>query len=129
MKDDQVKPAGLGARDLLRLDVGYLLYGNDMDEQTTPLEAGAEWVVAWNKDLFQGKPALLKQKEQGLTRSLVGFEMNGTREFPRHDMEILKDGASYWKSHQWKFFSHFTKRHWIRVASPSPMYGRDLDRN
>ena len=89
---DQVKPAGLGARDLLRLDVGYLLYGNDMDEQTTPLEAGAEWVVAWNKDLFQGKPALLKQREKGLTRRLVGFEMI-ERGVPRHDMKILKDGA------------------------------------
>ncbi len=91
-EDDQVKPAGLGARDLLRLDVGYLLYGNDMDERTTPLEAGAEWVVAWNKDLFQGKPALLNQREQGLTRRLVGFEMI-ERGVPRHDMKILKDGA------------------------------------
>jgi len=72
---DQVKPAGLGARDLLRLDVGYLLYGNDMDEQTTPLEAGVEWVVAWNKGPFQGQPALQQQKEQGVTRKLVGFEM------------------------------------------------------
>jgi aminomethyltransferase len=90
-EDDQVKPVGLGARDLLRLDVGYLLYGNDMDEQTTPLEAGAEWVVAWNKGLFQGRPALLKQKEQGLTRKLVGFEMM-VRGVPRHDMEIHKDG-------------------------------------
>jgi aminomethyltransferase len=89
---DQVKPAGLGARDLLRLDVGYLLYGNDMDERTTPLEAGAEWVVAWNKERFQGQPALLKQKEQGLTRRLVGFEII-ERGVPRHDMEILKDGA------------------------------------
>jgi len=94
--DDQVKPVGLGARDLLRLDVGYLLYGNDMDEQTTPLEAGAEWVVAWNKGLFQGQPALLKQKEQGLTRRLIGFEMI-ERGVPRHDMEMLKDGAKVGK--------------------------------
>ena len=86
----QVKPAGLGARDLLRLDVGYLLYGNDMDEQTTPLEAGAEWVVAWNKPLFQGQPALQQQKERGLTRRLVGFEMI-ERGVPRHDMAILRD--------------------------------------
>ncbi|TFG66166.1 MAG: glycine cleavage system aminomethyltransferase GcvT [Nitrospirales bacterium] len=88
---DQVKPAGLGARDLLRLDVGYLLYGNDMDEQTTPLEAGAEWVVAWNKGPFQGQPALQQQKEQGLARRLVGFEML-ERGIPRHAMGILKDG-------------------------------------
>ena len=90
---DQVKPAGLGARDLLRLDLGYLLYGNDMDEQTTPLEAGAEWVVAWNKELFQGQPALLKQKEQGISRRLVGFEMM-ERGVPRHDMGIVKDGET-----------------------------------
>ncbi len=90
---DQVKPVGLGARDLLRLDVGYLLYGNDMDEQTTPLEAGAEWVVAWNKGLFQGQAALLKQKEQGITRRLVGFKMM-ERGIPRHHMDILKDGKT-----------------------------------
>ena len=90
---DQVKPAGLGARDLLRLDVGYLLYGNDMDEQTTPLEAGVEWVVAWNKGPFQGQPALQQQKEQGVTRRLIGFEMM-ERGVPRHDMAILKDGET-----------------------------------
>ena len=84
---------GLGARDLLRLDVGYLLYGNDMDEWTTPLEAGAEWVVAWNKGQFQGQLALQKQKEQGVTRKLGGFEMM-ERGVPRHDMEILKDGET-----------------------------------
>ena len=92
----QVKPAGLGARDLLRLDVGYLLYGNDMDEQTTPLEAGAEWVVAWNKGLFQGQPALLKQKEQGISRKVVGFEMT-ERGVPRHNMEIVKDSETVGK--------------------------------
>jgi len=92
-ENGQVKPAGLGARDLLRLDVGYLLYGNDIDEQATPLEVGAEWVVAWNKERFQGQPALLQQREQGLTRRLVGFEMN-ERGVPRHDMEIVKDGKT-----------------------------------
>ena len=90
---EQVKPAGLGARDLLRLDVGYLLYGNDMDEHTTPLEAGVEWVVAWNKGLFQGQPALQQQKEQGVTRRLVGFELI-ERGVPRHEMAILKDAET-----------------------------------
>ena len=93
---DQVKPAGLGARDLLRLDVGYLLYGNDMDEQTTPLEAGADWVVAWRKGLFNGQSALQKQKEQGVPRKLIGFEML-ERGVPRHEMEILKDGKTVGK--------------------------------
>jgi aminomethyltransferase len=93
---DQVKPAGLGARDLLRLDVGYLLYGNDMDEQTTPLEAGVEWVVAWNKGPFQGHPTLQQQKEKGVTRKLVGFELM-ERGVPRHDMAILVDGKTVGK--------------------------------
>jgi len=93
---DQVKPAGLGARDLLRLDVGYLLYGNDMDEQTTPLEAGADWVVAWRKGLFNGQSALQQQKEQGVPRKLIGFEML-ERGVPRHEMEILKDGKTVGK--------------------------------
>ena len=89
----QVKPAGLGARDLLRLDVGYLLYGNDINEQTTPLEAGAGWVVSWKKGQFEGYQALLKQKEQGISRTLMGFEMS-ERGVPRHDMEIFKDGVA-----------------------------------
>jgi len=87
------KPVGLGARDLLRLDVGYLLYGNDMDERVSPLEVNAEWVVSWEKGDFQGKSALGQQKARGLTRQLVGFEML-ERGIPRHDMAISKDGQS-----------------------------------
>ncbi len=92
-ENDQVKPAGLGARDLLRLDVGYLLYGNDMNEETTPLEAGAEWVIGWDKDPFYGQAALKKQKEEGVSKKLVGFELM-ERGVPRHDMEILKNGET-----------------------------------
>ena len=69
-------PCALGARDTLRLEAGMRLYGNDIDESTTPLEAGLEWIVAWNKS-FIGKDALVAQKEQGVTRSLVGFELTG----------------------------------------------------
>ncbi|MDT3776976.1 glycine cleavage system aminomethyltransferase GcvT [Nitrospira sp. MA-1] len=89
----EAKPAGLGARDLLRLDVGYLLYGNDMDENTSPLEANAEWVVAWDKGEFQGHLALGKQKKVGLTRQLAAFEMV-ERGIPRHDMAIFSNGQS-----------------------------------
>jgi aminomethyltransferase len=92
----EAKPAGLGARDLLRLDVGYLLYGNDMDESTSPLEASAEWVVAWNKGAFQGQLALRQQKEDGLTRQLAAFEMV-ERGIPRHDMPIFSNGQSVGK--------------------------------
>ncbi|HBP88381.1 MAG TPA: glycine cleavage system aminomethyltransferase GcvT [Nitrospiraceae bacterium] len=92
----EVKPAGLGARDLLRLDVGFLLYGNDMDENTSPLEASAEWVVAWDKGEFQGHLALRKQQKGGLTRQLAAFEMV-ERGIPRHDMTIFSNGRSVGK--------------------------------
>ncbi len=90
------KPAGLGSRDLLRLDVGYLLYGNDIDESRTPLEANAGWVVAWDKGEFQGRHFLRSQKEKGLTRQLVGLEMQ-ERGIPRHGMTILQDGEAVGK--------------------------------
>ncbi|MCA2961798.1 MAG: glycine cleavage system aminomethyltransferase GcvT [Silvanigrellales bacterium] len=70
-----VKPCGLGARDTLRLEMGYLLYGNDMDNTTSALECGLSWVTKFEKCDFIGRDALLKQKEQGLGRKLVGFEM------------------------------------------------------
>ncbi len=70
-----VKPCGLGARDTLRLEVGYLLYGNDMDNTTNALECGLGWVTKFDKGDFIGREALLKQKEAGLKRKLVGFEM------------------------------------------------------
>jgi aminomethyltransferase len=70
-----VKPIGLGARDTLRLEVGYLLYGNDMDNTTTAQECGLDWVTRFDKGNFIGRDVLLNQKEKGLTRQLVGFEM------------------------------------------------------
>ncbi len=70
-----VKPIGLGARDTLRLEVGYLLYGNDMDNTTTAQECGLDWVTKFDKGNFIGRDVLLSQKEKGLTRQLVGFEM------------------------------------------------------
>jgi aminomethyltransferase len=74
-------PCGLGARDTLRLEMGYPLWGQDLDETTTPLEAGLEWVVAWDHE-FTGRRALLRQKEQGVSRRLVGFRTAG-RLIPR----------------------------------------------
>ena len=90
--DLKVKPAGLGARDLLRLDVGYLLYGQEIDESTTPLEANAEWLMAWDKGPFQGRDALQRQKGNGLSRKLIAFEMID-RGIPRHKMPIQADEA------------------------------------
>ena len=68
-------PAGLGARDTLRLEAGLRLYGNDMDETTTLLEAGLGWTIGWEKGAFIGREALLAQKRAGPSRKLVGFEM------------------------------------------------------
>jgi aminomethyltransferase len=88
-----IKPCGLGARDLLRLEVGYLLYGSDIDENTTPLEASAEWSVDFTKGEFIGRPSLLKQKEKGVPRKLVGFELL-QKGVPRHGMKITSPGKS-----------------------------------
>lgn len=88
-----LKPAGLGARDLLRLDMGYLLYGNDISEETSPLEAGAEWVVNFDKGEFVGRSVLLSQQTQGTTRRLVGFELL-EKAVPRHGFAILSTDPS-----------------------------------
>jgi aminomethyltransferase len=87
-----LKPAGLGARDLLRLEMAYLLYGNDIDEETTPLEAGAEWVVQLKKEGFIGQAALLRRQRDGLPRRLVAFELL-EKAVPRHGCSILGTGA------------------------------------
>jgi aminomethyltransferase len=88
-----LKPCGLGARDLLRLEVGYLLYGNDMDERTTPLEAGAAFAVDFTKGDFIGSTALLEQKRKGLPRQLVAFELL-QKGVPRHEMKIMAEGEA-----------------------------------
>jgi aminomethyltransferase len=75
-------PCGLGARDTLRLEMGYPLWGQDLDEATTPLEAGLGWVVDWDHD-FVGKEALARQRDGGLSKRLVGFVLDGRR-IPRH---------------------------------------------
>ncbi|MFZ9387802.1 MAG: glycine cleavage system aminomethyltransferase GcvT [Chitinophagaceae bacterium] len=81
-----LKPAGLGARDTLRLEMGYCLYGNDIDDSTSPLEAGLGWITRFTKD-FTARGILEKQKADGLQRKLVGFEMLD-RGIPRHGYEI-----------------------------------------
>jgi aminomethyltransferase len=90
-KKENVLPAGLGARDSLRTEMKYALYGNDIDDEHTPLEAGLGWVVKFDKGNFVGKDALLKQKEEGIRRKLVGFELTESG-VPRHGYPILKDG-------------------------------------
>jgi aminomethyltransferase len=83
-----LKPIGLGARDTLRLEMGYCLYGNDIDDTTSPLEGGLGWITKFTKE-FTAKEILQKQKAEGVTRRLVGFEMID-RGIPRHDY-LIKD--------------------------------------
>jgi aminomethyltransferase len=87
-----IKPCGLGARDSLRTEMKYTLYGNDIDDQHTALEAGLGWAVKLDKPGgFIGREALLAQKAAGVQRKLVGFELTGSG-IPRHGYPILKDG-------------------------------------
>lgn len=82
-----IKPIGLGARDTLRLEMGFCLYGNDIDDATSPLEAGLGWVTKFNKE-FTNSETLQQQKQAGINRKLVGFEMID-RGIPRHDYAIV----------------------------------------
>lgn len=82
-----IKPIGLGARDTLRLEMGFCLYGNDIDDTTSPLEAGLGWVTKFSKE-FTNSAELLRQKTEGVKRKLVGFEMID-RGIPRHDYLIV----------------------------------------
>src|SRR5690242_4973462 len=88
-----LKPAGLGARDLLRLEMGYLLYGNDIGEKTTPIEADAEWTVSFRKGDFIGRHALQAQVQQGPARRFVAFELL-EKSVPRHGFTILDPSSS-----------------------------------
>ena len=82
-----IKPIGLAARDTLRLEMGFCLYGNDINDTTSPLEAGLGWITKFTKE-FTNSENLKKQKEAGVSRKLVGFEMQ-ERAVPRHDYEIV----------------------------------------
>ena len=86
-----VIPAGLGARDTLRLEAAMRLYGNDMDDTTTVVEADLNWIVGWKKDEFLGHEVLKRQKAEGAPRKLVGFEML-ERAIGRHGYDIYLDG-------------------------------------
>ena len=89
-KEFDIKPVGLGARDTLRLEMGFCLYGNDIDDTTSPIEAGLGWITKFTKE-FTNKANIEQQKLQGVTKKLVGFEMID-RGIPRHDY-IIQDAA------------------------------------
>jgi aminomethyltransferase len=90
-KSLDIKPVGLGARDTLRLEMGYCLYGNDIDDTTSPLEAGLGWITKLKKGDFNSRDILLRQKEEGIQRKLVGFKVESDRRVPRHDYAIEND--------------------------------------
>ena len=105
-----IKPCGLGARNTLRLEAKMALYGHEIDASISPLEADLNWIVKLDKGDFVGRDALLKQKEAGLTRKLVGFEMCG-RGIGRDGYEVLLDGAP---------------AGWVTSGSPGPTVGRNI---
>ena len=103
-------PCGLGARNTLRLEAKMALYGHEIDASISPLEAGLEWIVKWDKGEFVGRGALLKQKENGLKRGLIGFEMCG-RGIARDGYEVFLDGAA---------------AGWVTSGSPSPALNKNI---
>jgi aminomethyltransferase len=90
-KEYNIQPTGLAARDSLRLEMGFCLYGNDIDKTTNPLEAGLGWITKLKKDKFIGKDALLKVKEAGLKRKLVPVTTD-EKAFPRHGYDFTVTG-------------------------------------
>lgn len=91
-KEFGIKPIGLGARDTLRLEMGFCLYGNDIDQSTNPLEAGLDWITKFEKGNFNGKDSLQKIKQSGLTRKLIGFKVEDKKFIPRHGYDINVNG-------------------------------------
>lgn len=92
-KDYEIGPVGLGARDTLRLEMKYCLYGNDISQDTNPLEAGLAWITKLEKGDFIGRDAVQKVKDQGVTRRLVGMELL-EKAFPRPHYPIIKNGET-----------------------------------
>lgn len=90
-KEYNIQPVGLGARDSLRLEMGFCLYGNEIDQNTNPLEAGLGWITKLNKGDFIGKTALVKSKAEGLKRKLVPITSD-EKVFPRHGYDLTIDG-------------------------------------
>ncbi|MCU0371663.1 MAG: glycine cleavage system aminomethyltransferase GcvT [Ignavibacteria bacterium] len=109
-KEFDIKPIGLGARDTLRLEYAFRLYGNDMDETTNPLEAGLGWITKLDKGDFNGKDAILKSKTEGLKKKLVGFIIED-KMVARHGQEVYSGDRKIGK---------------IASGAPSPMLGKNI---
>ncbi len=122
-KDEGIKPIGLGARDTLRLEMGFCLYGNDIDDTTSPLEAGLGWITKFTKD-FTNSANLKKQKESGVNRRLVGFKMID-KGIPRHDYGI-KDAAGkrHWQSHLRNYVARIGSGGWAWLCHAGAQQSR-----
>lgn len=105
-----IKPCGLGARNTLRLEAAMVLYGHEIDASITPLEAGLGWIVKFAKGDFNGRPALEKQRAEGVRRKLTGFEMRG-RGIARDGYPVLVDGEP---------------AGWVTSGGPSPTLDRNI---
>jgi aminomethyltransferase len=105
-----IKPCGLGARNTLRLEAKMALYGHEIDASISPLEADLGWIVKLDKGDFVGRDVLVKQKEAGLTRKLVGFEMRG-RGIGRDGYEVFLNGAA---------------AGWVTSGGPAPTLGKNI---
>jgi aminomethyltransferase len=105
-----IKPCGLGARNTLRLEAKMALYGHEIDASINPIEADLGWIVKLDKGDFNGRAALVRQKESGVRRKLVGFEMRG-RGIGRDGYEVFLDGAS---------------AGWVTSGSPSPTLNKNI---
>jgi aminomethyltransferase len=105
-----IKPCGLGARNTLRLEAGMALYGHEIHAAITPFEAGLAWIVKLDKGDFIGRTALARQKEQGVTRRIIGFEMIG-RGIGRDDYEVFLDGSP---------------AGWVSSGGPSPTLNKNI---
>ena len=105
-----IKPCGLGARNTLRLEAGLALYGHEIDASITPWEAGLGWIVKLGKGDFIGREALTQQKDRGIARKLMGFEMTG-RGIGRDGYEVYVDGAP---------------AGWVTSGGPSPTLNKNI---
>jgi len=105
-----IKPCGLGARNTLRLEAGMALYGHEIHSTITPFEAGLDWIVKLDKGDFIGRAALVRQREQGITRKLIGFEMTA-RGIGRDDYEVFLNGAP---------------AGWVSSGGPSPTLNKNI---
>ena len=129
-KEHGLVPCGLGARDTLRLEAAMRLYGNDMDETTTVLECDLGWIVGWNKPAFLGHEVLRRQKAEGTTRKIVGFEMVEPRAIARQGYAVRHDGAEVGKvtsGTQTPFLKKAIGMAYVPVALAAPGTEFDID--